>query len=210
MKTCTLAHWRGYDEALALSKQALTGGKLCVLPTDTLYGLAANALDEKAVRSVFAAKKRDKSPLSVIVSDSEMLQKYAVLTGDLSGRLQLLLPGPFTIILKAKEGSGLAPDVSTDGTIGIRIPHFIFTTTVVRQLGFPVTATSANLHGGAAPSELKEVPLSIRRKAGACVDGGRTRYAEGSTIIDLTKDPPVIIRKGAELARAEEFIESLH
>ena len=208
MKRFDLESWRSYDDALITVKEALLGGELAVLPTDTLYGLCANALDEKAVQKVFEAKQRDERPISIIVSDLEMLEKYTEVPAPIAALLQLLLPGPFTIILKSKFK--FPSRISADGNVGIRIPHFIFTTTVVRQLGFPITATSANPTGGKPPFKLEDVPAEILEKAAVAVDGGPTKWKEGSTVIDVTKEEPAILREGARHELAEQLIKEFN
>ena len=204
MKKFDLETWRGYDDALAAGKEALKAGKLTVLPTDTLYGLCANALDEKAVEAVFEAKGRDNRPISIIVSDLVMMREYAEVPDLLSDILQQIFPGPFTIILKPKHK--FPARICQDGKLGIRIPHYIFTTTLVRQLQFPVTATSANLSGGKSPFTLSDVPAALLKKAAVAVDGGPTKWKEGSTVIDFTGKIPMILRKGARCELAEELI----
>lgn len=204
-KTYQLEGWKNYDDALAAAKEALLAGKLIIYPTDTLYGLGANALDEKAVGKVVAAKGREGSkPISIIVSELEMMRKYAELSDEVSINLQQLLPGPFTAILKAKPG--LPKPIAPDGKVGVRIPHHIFITTVVRRLQFPITATSANLSGAKDPARLEDVPEKMRKSAAAIIDGGPTRWADGSTVIDFTLKKPAILRRGANCELAEEIL----
>ena len=203
----SLEGWKNYDDALVAAKEALLAGKLVIYPTDTLYGLGANALDEKAVEDVVAAKGRDDAkPISIIVSELEMMRRYAELSDEVSLNLQQLLPGPFTAILNAKPG--LPKPIAPDGKVGIRIPHHIFVTTVIRQLQFPNTATSANLSGAKAPLRLEDVPAKLRNSAAAVIDGGPTRWGEGSTVIDFTLKKPAILRRGANCELAEEIIGS--
>jgi L-threonylcarbamoyladenylate synthase len=204
-KAFDLESWRSYDEAFAAAREALREGGLCVLPTDTLYGLCANALDAGAVGKVFEAKKRGPHPVSMIVSDFSMMREHARVPDSLAELLQGLFPGPFTVILEARHG--LPERVSPDGKVGVRVPHFIFTTRLVSELGFPVTATSANLSGGKAPAALCDVPPEIAGAASVCVDAGRTMWAQGSTIVDLTGDAPRILREGAQCALAKGLID---
>lgn len=205
MKQFNLESWRSYDEAMADVKKALLAGELTVLPTDTLYGLCANALDAKAIERVFEAKRRDERPISIIVSDLVMMRNFAEVPDKLAELFQRILPGPFTVILKSKYN--FSKRISPDGKVGIRIPHYIFTTTIVRQLGFPITATSANLSGGKSPFKFDDVPGEILEKTTVAVDGGPTLWKEGSTVIDFTKSPPEILRKGARCEFAENTIK---
>ena len=204
-KIFPLEGWKNYDDAMAAAKEALIAGKFIIYPTDTLYGFGANATDEKAVAKVVAAKGRENAkPISILVSDLEMMRRYAELPDDIAITLQQLLPGPFTIILNAKPG--LPAPIVSDGKIGIRIPHHVFITTVVRQLQFPITATSANLSGEKGPTRLEAVPEKLRKAAAALIDGGPTRWGEGSTVIDFTLKKPAILRRGANCELAEEIV----
>jgi len=189
---------------LAEAKKALLARELVVLPTDTLYGLCANALDAEAVDKVFEAKGRDERPISIIVSDLIMMRNYAEVSDSLAQLFQQILPGPFTVILRSKYD--FPRRISPDGKVGIRIPHYIFTTSLVRQLGFPITATSANISGGKPPFRLEDVPKEILEKVAVAIDGGPTRWKEGSTVIDFTKVPPEILRRGARCELAEKII----
>jgi len=146
-------------------------GGVVVYPTDTVYGLGANALDEKAVKKVFEMKKRDFSkPISIIVRDIEMAKQVASFGRDIEEKLKKLLPGPVTVILFKKK---ILPDILTAGSnkVGIRIPNCKFTQALMQRLDFPITTTSANISG--EPIEGKP-----------------------STVIDLTGKEPKILRVG--------------
>ncbi len=146
-------------------------GGVVVYPTDTVYGLGANALDEKAVRKVFEIKKRDfKKPISIIVRDIKMAKKVASFGKNTEKILKKILPGPVTVILYKKK---ILPDILTGGSnkVGLRIPDYNFTKKLMSQLDFPITTTSANLSG-----------KPIEGKA--------------STVIDLTGSKPKILRAG--------------
>lgn len=205
MRNFSLDTWKGYDAAMAACKAAILSEKLTILPTDTLYGICANALSEKAVAAVSKAKGRENKPISIIVSDLVMMEKYAVIPETVGYFLQAILPGPATILLKAKPG--LPKEISPEGIVGVRVPHYIFTTTLCRHLGVPLTATSANLGGGKSPTRIGDVPAPILKASAAAVDGGPTRWGEGSTIIDLTKEKPLIVRKGANNEHISQLLE---
>jgi len=146
-------------------------GGVVVYPTDTVYGLGANALDEKAVKKVFEMKKRDFSkPISIIVRDIEMAKQVASFDRDIEEKLKKLLPGPVTVILFKKK---ILSDILTAGSnkVGIRIPNCKFTQALMQRLDFPITTTSANISG--EPIEGKP-----------------------STVIDLTGKEPKILRVG--------------
>jgi len=203
MRTLDLDSWNSYEEALAECRKAVLADKFAVLPTDTLYGLCANALSGKAVKMVNEAKGRGNKPVSIIVSDLVMMRKYAEVPDETASILQELLPGPCTVLLNSRWPFPEA--ISPDGIVGVRIPHYKFTTTISKQLELPLTATSANLSGGKSPTRISDVPAAILKSAGAIVDGGPTRWGEGSTIIDFTKGCPTIVRRGAQ----HEFVSQL-
>lgn len=146
-------------------------GGVVVYPTDTVDGLGANALDEKAVKKVFEIKKRDfKKPISIIVRDIEMAKKVASFGKDVEKILEKILLGPVTVILYKKK---ILPDILTGGSkkIGIRIPDCEFTKALMEKIDFPITTTSANI-------------------------SGKPIKGQASTVIDLTGAKPKILRAG--------------
>lgn len=158
-------------EVIERAVDELKNGKVIVYPTDTVYGLGANALDEKAVRKVFKMKKRDfKKPISIIVRDLKMAKQVASFGKNIEEILKKLLPGPITVILYKKK---ILPDILTGGSnkVGIRIPDCEFTKALMEKLDFPITTTSANI-------------------SGEPIDG------TPSTVIDLTGLKPKILRTG--------------
>jgi len=151
--------------------EILKKGGVVVYPTDTVDGLGANALDEKAVRKVFEIKKRDfKKPISIIVRDLEMAKQVASFGKDTEKILKKILPGPVTVILYKKK---ILPDILTGGSnkVGIRIPDCKFTQVLMKKIDFPITTTSANISG----EPIEGTP---------------------STVIDLTGPEPQILRIG--------------
>ncbi|MFH1285041.1 MAG: L-threonylcarbamoyladenylate synthase [Candidatus Micrarchaeota archaeon] len=188
-------HLENYDEALKQAREALLAGKLIIYPTDTLYGIGANALDEKAVEEVRDAKEREPKPISILVSDLKMLEKHCKISKKTRELLIELLPGPYTFILKAKTKFPSA--VTTTGKVGVRVPEYAFMRALVKELNFPITTTSANLSGKSAPSSLEEVEEKVRSVCELAIDGGKCRFSEGSTIVDLTEKEPKVLRKGA-------------
>jgi L-threonylcarbamoyladenylate synthase len=164
-----------------------------VYPTETLYALGASADDCDAVAKVFKIKKRDRSlPLSVALPRTEDIGKYAK-TSPLSDAIsEKFLPGPLTLILKNRmKFSGIIGD-----TIGIRVPSHPVAIRLVETCG-PLTATSANIHGGAEPAVVETARRQIGDGADVYIDGGRCRFARGTTVVDLTKNVPRIVREGA-------------
>jgi L-threonylcarbamoyladenylate synthase len=179
------------DEAVA----ALRAGEPVVLPTDTVYGLAADARNEAAVRGLYRLKGRAQpQPTAIVAAGVDALEQAVP---ELRGRP--VLSGPYTLILPNPARrfpwlTGERPD-----TIGVRIPDLPPAAhEVVRRVGV-VAATSANLPGGRDPRTVDEIPEELRAGCAAIVDAGELLGAP-STVIDVTGDEPVVVREGARPA----------
>lgn len=171
----------------------LEEGGVVVYPTDTIYGLGANIFLENAVKKVYSLKGRNYSkPLSVCVSELEDIGKIAHLDG--TEKIEELLPGPFTIILKKKEN--VSPLLTAGGEkIGIRIPDNMICRELTRK--FPITSTSANLSGEEVPQSAGEIGKLWGDSVDLVIDGGKLQETP-STVIDWTTMPPKILRKGGD------------
>ena len=177
---------------------AIRGGRLAIVPTDTVYGLAASAYSEGPVRRLYRAKGREEiQPTALVVDSVDMLLECMP---ELRGRVALiaraLLPGPLTLVLpnparRFRWLAGARPD-----TIGVRVPLLEGKAhDLLSRLGAMV-ATSANLPGGPDPATIDEVPDEIRAAADAIVDVGPLPGTP-STVIDFTGPEPVVLREGA-------------
>ena len=174
------------------AKEYLKAGKLVVYPTDTLYGIAANVFDENAVRKIYEVKHRPLSlPLPVALSEKNEIEKYAFMNDVAKKIIDIFMPGRITIILKKKRG---IPDIVSKDKIAIRIPA----NEIARELArdFPVTATSANIHGMSPPSTVEEARKQLGRKVAMYIDGGKLP-GKPSTIVDVSEGRIKIIREGA-------------
>jgi L-threonylcarbamoyladenylate synthase len=177
---------------------ALRTGQVVVLPTDTVYGLAAAPYREAPVRKIFRLKQRPETmPIALVATSVDfLLECVPELRGRDATVARALLPGPYTLVLRNSARSyrwltGDRPD-----TIGVRVPELVGdAAAVLDQLG-AVAATSANLHGGPDPRTLADVPEQIRAAAGAVVEGGKLP-GTASTVIDFTGLEPRVIREGA-------------
>ncbi|MEE8167880.1 MAG: L-threonylcarbamoyladenylate synthase [Candidatus Hydrothermarchaeales archaeon] len=179
----------GMDEGLKQGVRVLERGGLVVYPTDTLYGLGCNALDEKAVRRVFEAKSRSlNNPLPMAVDSLEMMGRYALVNEFAKKIAKKFLPGPLTLVLKKKK----LPDVLTAGlpNVAVRIPKSDATLKLIKQAGFPITATSANVSGRPPPVTVEEVEEQI--SVDLILDAGRLGVRMPSTILDLTGRPKIL------------------
>ncbi|HPE50094.1 MAG TPA: L-threonylcarbamoyladenylate synthase [Methanothrix soehngenii] len=182
----------------------IIGGGVVVYPTETVYGLGANALDEQAVMRVFLIKKRPLSmPISLAVSSLEMLREVAEVRDEDMDILEDLLPGPVSILLRKKS---IVPDILTAGSslVGIRFPDHESALRIIDKAG-PITSTSANRTGQPAPVSAKEVSKEIEDRVELVVDGGRCKYCQPSTLLDLENRK--IIRPGAGLVKALKAIK---
>ncbi len=176
----------------------LNEGGVIVYPTDTFYGLGANCFSAAAVARIYALKKRDAAkPLLVVISDTDMADRVArdipPLFRELASRFW---PGPLTLILKA--GSSLPRRLLGDGdSIALRLPDVLWLRALIRQAGFPVVATSANLSGEKEISTAEDALALFNGQVDLIVDGGRTAGVKPSTVVDLTGEKPRLVREGA-------------
>lgn len=181
----------------------IIGGGVIVYPTETVYGLGANALDEQAVMRVFQIKKRPLSmPIFMAVSSMEMLGKVAVIGEDDMDLLEQLFPGPISVLVHKRS---IVPDILTAGSslVGIRFPDHETALKIIDQAG-PITSTSANRTGSPSPTSAAEVSREIADRVDLVVDGGKSRYAQPSTLLDLCNRK--IIRPGAGLDKVLKAI----
>jgi L-threonylcarbamoyladenylate synthase len=164
-------------------------GGLVVYPTDTVYGLGADATNGRALRAVYRAKGRTwEKAISVAVADLPSLEEIADLSGSTRAILAEILPGPYTAILPS---NGALSQLERDGKIGVRIPDHRLAPRLTRL--FPVTCTSANLAGERSPTSAGEVTV----EADLLIDGGPSPIGVHSTVIDLVQRPPRILREGS-------------
>ena len=172
---------------------------LIVYPTDTVYGLGADALSDEAIDKVYAAKQRPLAmPISVAVSDFEMLGAISRTEPWMDEFIERFLPGPVTVVLPARK---CIPDILTGGTgmIGIRIPANDLAQQIIARFDAPITATSANLHGAGDPRTKDEVTVPYE----LFIDGGKLPGTP-STVVDLPARN--IIRAGAEIDAIGRFL----
>ncbi|MDQ1281331.1 MAG: L-threonylcarbamoyladenylate synthase [Thermoproteota archaeon] len=174
----------------------LESGGLVAYPTDTLYGLGANALNPYAIARVFKAKRRPTNQaLPLIVSGLEMSEKFAFITENAKRLAKTFWPGALTIILNKKP---IVPFQITGGNPGIalRVPNHPVPLAIMRFSSLPLVGTSANAHGDVNPISPIDVLTQIGEYVDLILDGGQTEIGLASTIIDMTKTPPSIVRKG--------------
>ncbi len=175
----------------------LQEGKVIAFPTETVYGLGANALDTKAVKNIFIAKGRPSdNPLIVHISTLEQLYPLVDHVNELSLKLiKHFWPGPLTIIFKRKA---IVPDIVTAGldTVAVRMPNHPIARTIISAANLPIAAPSANRSGKPSPTTAKHVIHDLQGLIDGIVDGGPTGVGVESTIIDVSGDIPMVLRPG--------------
>lgn len=182
---------------IQLAADFLRNGELVGIPTETVYGLAANALDEKAVMQIFKTKKRPEfDPLIVHISSMDEVGKYAM---DIPSIAYVLMekfwPGPLTILLKKRS---IIPDLVTSGldTVAIRVPNHSVTLNLLKQLNFPLAAPSANPFGYISPTTAQHVADQLGDKISYILDGGPCHVGIESTIVGFEDDVLIVYRLG--------------
>ena len=185
-------------EALERAAEILRGGGLVALPTETVYGLGANALDCSAVERIFEAKARPKwDPIIVHVASQAMLDELVEETPETARRLmEAFWPGPLTLLLKRTRA---VPDVVTAGRslVGVRMPAHPVALELIRRAGVPVAAPSANRFGHVSPTTAEHVLDDLDGRIDAVLDAGPTLHGLESTVLDPTTNPMTIYRPGA-------------
>lgn len=179
--------------------ELIKNGKLVSFPTETVYGLGADATNEQAVKKVYQAKGRPSdNPLIVHVADVETVENYADSLDDKTKKLMnSFWPGPLTIILRIKNDS--LPQVVTGGltTAAFRNPEQLSTTKMISLAGVPIVGPSANTSGKPSPTTAMHVYHDLRGKIDGILDDGQTEYGIESTVLDMSVKKPVILRPGA-------------
>jgi len=194
-----------YEAGMDTAARAIAEGKLVIFPTETVYGLGANALDPSAVSNIFAAKGRPQdNPLIVHIADLSQLKEAAAVIPPLAMKLmKAFWPGPFTVVLKK---SPLIPDCVSAGldTVGIRMPASEDARELIRRSGCMIAAPSANRSGRPSPTRARHCIEDMMGRVDVILDGGSADYGMESTVCDLTGEIPLILRPGGITA---EMIE---
>ncbi|MDP2913418.1 MAG: L-threonylcarbamoyladenylate synthase [Candidatus Omnitrophota bacterium] len=182
--------------ALAYCAKEIREGRLVAFPTETVYGIAANLLDKKAIARLYKVKKRPRrKPFTVhIARVSAMARMGCKVTREAKRLIDKFWPGPLTIILRSRSGA----------KIGFRMPSNRIASELIRISKVPIVAPSANISGSRAPARPEDVLRGLRSKIDLLIDGGRTDEGIESTVVDLTVTPPKVLREGA-ISRRELF-----
>jgi len=184
-------HPEVFDRAISILKS----GGLIALPTDTVYGLAADPWDGEAISKLFKAKNRSElESIPVLLRGEAAIDEVAV---DVPERVRAIAekfwPGPLTIVVR--RNSDLPSELSATDTIGVRAPDHEFAMALLKMYG-PIAATSANLSGQPAATSAEQVVSSLSGMIDLIVDGGDSAGEISSTVVDFTANPPVLLREG--------------
>lgn len=184
-------------DKIRYAAQVLKDGGLVAFPTETVYGLGANALNQSAVERIFAAKGRPSdNPLIVHIADAEALSE---LVGNIPPEAALLIdklwPGPLTLVMNK---SSKVPEIITAGldTVAVRMPSHPIALALIKESGLPVAAPSANTSGKPSPTSAEHVIEDLKGKVDVIIDGDTSDVGVESTVLDITENPPVILRPG--------------
>jgi L-threonylcarbamoyladenylate synthase len=183
---------------LTRAVEILVDGGIIAYPTETFYGLGADATNEKAIEKIFAVKSRNfKNPVSLIIGQADDIHPLVQDVPETAKKLMAAFwPGALTIVFSAAYI--VSPLLTAgSGKIGLRVSSHPTALGIVQKLKRPLTATSANLSGAPECTRASEVAEQLSNKIDAIIDLGDTPGAKGSTIIDVSCDPPIILREGA-------------
>ena len=182
---------------LKVAGEIIKNGGLVLFPTETVYGLGANGLDENAVKKIYKAKGREQdNPLILHVSNFDMVSKIAKNISDIEYTLmKTFWPGPFTIILDRTE---IVPDIVTAGldTVGVRMPSGIIAKELISYAGIPIAAPSANVSGRPSGTNISDIFEELSDKVDYIVDGGECEVGLESTVVRVVDGIPNILRPG--------------
>lgn len=183
-------------ELIALAADVLKNDGIVVYPTDTLYGIAANALSKKAILKVYKVKGREfKKPLSIAFNSLTESKKYVKFNRTTLKLAKRFLPGPLTIILPMKYG--FPKELTGSKDVGIRIPDNRITLELIKKFGYPITATSANISGNKGPITAEVAIKQIGDRVDLILDGGKCKLKKPSTVIEIKNNEIKVLREGA-------------
>lgn len=195
-----LYDWKKNIDKVQLNEaiNALMNGELIIFPTETVYGIGADAFNSDAAKKIYEAKGRPSdNPLIVHVSNREMLNKCVSNVTNIEEKLiNAFMPGPFTLIL---EKSNIIPNEVTANlnTVAIRMPKNEIANLIIKELNRPIAAPSANISGKPSGTNIEDIQEELGEKVYALIDGGNTDIGLESTVVKVVDDIPVILRPGA-------------
>ena len=195
--------------AIARAAELLRAGRLVAFPTETVYGLGADATNDRAVAGIFAAKARPRfNPLIIHIPGLAEAQAIATFDDRVRRAAARFWPGPLTLVLPRRNGCGLSLLACAGlDTVAIRVPAHPVAQALLRATGRPIAAPSANRSGRVSPTEAAHVAEELGDRVGLIIDGGRTPVGLESTVLDLSGEAATLLRPGA--VTAEQLSELL-
>lgn len=194
--------------SVASGGRLLAEGNLVAFPTETVYGLGANAKDSRAVAKIFAAKNRPNfNPLIIHLSDQGEAYKHAVLNSSAKALADAFWPGPLTLVLPRHERCEISSLASAGlDTVALRVPASAAARSLITAACKPIAAPSANLSGRLSPTCAEHVAHQLKRQVSLILDGGPCDIGLESTVVDVSKNIPVILRPGGLTGEAIEQV----
>ena len=193
------------DESIAEAARLIIGGEPVAVPTETVYGLAADATNAEAVARIYEAKGRPVfNPLIVHVKDFDAAIRIGEFSNEAAALAEEHWPGPLTLVVPLREASGIASIVTAGlPTIGLRVPDHLAMQALLSAVGRPLAAPSANVSGSISPTRAEHVRKSLGRRIPLIIDGGPTQRGLESTIVAATGGPLRLLRPGPITVEAE-------
>lgn len=175
----------------------IKNGGIVIFPTETVYGIGANAFDEEAVKKIYEIKQRNfNKPISLLVNDMKMVEMVARdITSSEYALMEAFFPGPFTIILKKKD---CVPNIVTANSesVGIRMPSGEIARKLIEYAGIPIATPSANISGKPSGTNVPNIINDFNEKIDYIIDGGESKIGVASTIVQVIDNVPHILRQG--------------
>jgi tRNA threonylcarbamoyl adenosine modification protein (Sua5/YciO/YrdC/YwlC family) len=177
------------EEKIRIAAQTLSKGGLVIIPTETVYGIAADMRNKKAIKRLYKIKQRSENkPFSLHIDNKEKVEDFAVGLDRLAFKLiDRFWPGPLTLVLAGRDSN----------TVGLRMPDNNIALRLIAAVGVPLVCPSANLSGRPAPANFDEAIKDLGNKVNMAIDAGKTRFGIESSVVDLTQTPFIIQRQGA-------------
>ncbi len=194
---CPVKQARDINEGLRMAGEVIRSGGTVAFPTESFYGLGVNVANDQAIHRLIEMKeRRDDHPILILIPCIETLKNYVTHVPETASRLMdRFWPGGLTLVLEA--ALWISPLLTADtGKIGVRLSGHNIATGLARVAGTAITGTSANVSGEPPCNRPEDVLKSLGRKVDMILDGGKTAGDRGSTVLDLTVDPPLLVREG--------------
>lgn len=184
------------EDELRIVTKALDEDKLIVFPTETVYGIAGNALNVEVIDKLFQAKKRDYSkPFSLMLSDINKIKDIAYVSADEEKIINKFMPGPITLILKKKDCISDLVTASRD-TVGVRIPDHFIALSILKSIDYPLATSSANISGSVNNSNIEDIINDLENYVDIFIKGNISSNLLASTVVEIKNNEVNILRNG--------------